>query len=237
MVHRILRNPGSERVDLADYGSRSEELEHPKVSSLSSRQLHIPLHGPVYADIDLRHLARFEFKALPEPPYTSATGHPQPPVTMSVFPPATDDLTRNKPFFTTTLKPLSYLPRSYSFPFNSTWASYFGFSSHLVQPPLPSGATPEECGTNDWVKAKPELKSKTTRLVWWDMRQPQSEEGVESNERAGATENDALLVADEATKSRQADRKTWWPSLGRWRIGLWLDDAVLQLGEAEHLNI
>ena len=29
----------------------------------------------------------------------------------------------------------------------------------------------------------------------------------------------------------------WWPGLGRWRIGLWLDDAVLSLGEAKEVNV
>lgn len=184
--------------------------------------------------MSLRHLARFEFKPLSESGLISSSGHPRPPITISVFPPdAVDSIL--KPFFTTKIQPLSYLPRSYSFPFNSTWAAYFGFSSHLIQPPLPSGSTAEECGTVKWVKAKPELRSKSTRVVWWDMRQPQKEAGVERGEETGQAENDLLLAPDEA--SNQAKSPNWWPGLGRWRIGLWLDNAILELGEAEVLDL
>lgn len=184
-----------------------------------------------------KHLARFEFKSLAESSSKSSSGHPQPPIVISVYSPNTSGLAQNKPFFTTTLQPLAYLPRSYSFPFNSTWATYFGFGSHLLQPPLPSGDTLEECGTDKWVKAKPTLRSKTTRMVWWDMRQPPSEAGSERNEGRGSTENDTLLAADPMSRPPNDRNENWWPGLGRWRIGLWLDDAVLELGEAETLTL
>ena len=217
---------------------RSQELEHSEVSSLFLQSLASLLTRPhlTYL-IHLRHLARFEFKSLSKSRSTSSSGHAQPPIVISVFPPSTSDSTEIKPFFTTTLEPVAYLPRSYSFPFNSTWATYFGFSGHMVQPPLPSGPTLEECGTEKWIKAKPELRSKKTRMVWWDMRQPKTETGGERSEGTGSTESDTLLAADQASKRQQVVSDNWWPGLGKWRIGLWLEDAVLELGEGETFTL
>ncbi|KAL8829015.1 MAG: hypothetical protein Q9191_002257 [Dirinaria sp. TL-2023a] len=106
-----------------------------------------------------------------------------------------------------------------------------------VQPPLPEGKTMEECSTTDWIKAKPELRSKATRMVWWDMKQPQTEPSSERDEGTGSTESDTLLAADRTSRTTDDQNKNWWPGLGRWRIGLWLDDAVLELGEAEKLTL
>ena len=90
----------------------------------------------------------------------------------------------------------------------------------MLQPPLPAGETKEECGSEVWLRSKPELSSKKTRAVWWDMRQ----EGInEPAEGSGDSEAEGV--------------DNWWPGLGRWRIGLWLDDAILTLGEAEEMNV
>ena len=74
-------------------------------------------------------------------------------------------------------------------------------------------------------------------MVWWDMKQPEARAGGERSEGTGVTERDTLLATHQASKSQQDESDNWWPGLGRWRIGLWLDDAVLELGEAEELDL
>ena len=66
------------------------------------------------------------------------------------------------------------------------------------------------------------------------------QDGVEDSADApDGSDTDSLL-------SKKGPRKAvkmldgvdnWWPGLGRWRIGLWLDDAVLTLGEPEEMNV
>ena len=106
----------------------------------------------------------------------------------------------------------------------------------MAQPPLPAGETMEECGSEVWIRSKPELWSKKTRAVWWDMRQERINEPAEG---AGDSETDTLLSKRSPGKAANVLEgvDNWWPGLGRWRIGLWLDDAVLTLGEAEEMNV
>ena len=153
-----------------------------------------------------------------------------------MFAPNDDAPPSENPFFTASLQSLKYLPSWYSFPFNSTWATYFGFGSHLVQPPLPVGDTKEECGSEIWLRSKPEMWSKKTRAVWWDMQQEKSNDSAEA---PSESETDPLLSKKGPGKAVKLldGVDNWWPGLGRWRIGLWLDDAVLTLGEPEELNI
>ena len=74
-------------------------------------------------------------------------------------------------------------------------------------------------------------------MIWWDMKQPRTEALSERNEGTGSTESDTLLAVDRTSKPPNEQNEHWWPGLGRWRIGLWLDDAVLELGEGETLTL
>lgn len=103
-----------------------------------------------------------------------------------------------------------------------------------MQPPLPQGDSAELCGSDVWIKAKPELRSKKTRMVWWDMRQPKTGLAGEQTSTAASSETDALLAQNRAESTGDDN---WWPGLGRWRLGLWLEDAVLELGEAEEIKL
>lgn len=162
----------------------------------------------------IRHLARFKFT----PPDTSPS--PSCPLKIEVFP---DDPSATEPFFTVTIQPMKWLP---SFPFSSGWASYLGRETCITQPPLPTGDTPELCGTDQWKKADPLLYGRNTKLVWIDMKQPPSESGVEGD---GNEEGDALL-------GRKQKNENWWPGMKRWHVGLWFDNATLSLSEPEILG-
>ena len=84
-----------------------------------------------------------------------------------------------------------------------------------MQPPLPQGEgefKDVEVGTKEWKACNPVLKSQSTRMCWIDLEQ----EGVDVEER---------MV-----------RGNWWPGLGRWRVGMWLENATLTLGEPEEVK-
>ena len=117
--------------------------------------------------------------------------------------------------FTFTIHPLPSL-FSFSFPFSSSWTSYLGLDGTIVQPPLPQGTGESknvEVGTQDWKASSPVLKSSKTRGCWVDMKQ----DGTNGEE-------ERAIVAN------------WWPGLGRWKLGLWLDNAVMTLGEPREVR-
>jgi len=95
----------------------------------------------------------------------------------------------------------------------------------------------EECGSDIWIRSKPRLSSKKTRMVWWDMSQPRIETVAGRGEGTEMSESDALLAERTSRESKRDTNNNWWPGLGRWRIGLWLDDAVLELGKAEGMDM
>ena len=196
---------------------RAKELEYSQVRPpVLSRSLHsVARHEIFLLTIPcIRHLARFKFT----PPDTSPS--PSCPLKIEVFP---DDPSATEPFFTATIQPMRWLP---SFYFSSGWASYFGKDTSLAQPPLPKGDTPELCGTDQWKRSNPVLYGRNTRLVWIDMKQPPSESDLQGD---GDEEGDALLA-------RNQKNENWWPGMKRWQIGLWFDNAALEIGEPEILG-
>ena len=163
-----------------------------------------------------RHLARFNFT--PSDPSTFS------PVKVEVF---RADLSSTQPFFSATIHPVSYLPR---FPMSSTWLSYLGISTDILQPPLPEGDPADVVvGSKDWKRSNPVLRSKRTKLVWIDMKQ--LDEDRKNGEAAvGQEEGDALL------KRKGKGNENWWPGMRRWHIGMICEDATLELGEPEVFN-
>lgn len=67
----------------------------------------------------------------------------------------------------------------------------------------------------------------------------QQDKRDDTGEAPNESETDSLLSKKGPSKAvKMLDGvDNWWPGLGRWRIGLWLDDAVLTLGEPEELNV
>lgn len=73
-------------------------------------------------------------------------------------------------------------------------------------------------------------------MIWWDMSQHHTETDGGRDVGSGVSEDDSLLAQNASSESKRDTNKNWWPGLGRWRMGLWLDDAVLELGEAEEMD-
>ena len=97
-----------------------------------------------------------------------------------------------------------------------------GLPSKMLQPPLPVGNPPEmEVGTDAWALCGPTLKSRKCRLVWLDMQQDQP------------AEDDG--PAKTVSKERSADN--WWPGMGRWKLGMSMDDATMEIGEPQKFKL
>lgn len=116
-----------------------------------------------------------------------------------------------KPLFQATFQPIKYAP---SIPFSLSWAKYIGVDVSLVQPPLPVGQDGETelPGTEGWCKIVPMQSTNKAKLGWVDLSQ-KNEQGI--SESSVAPEN-------------------FWPGIGRWQIGLKLEDADIVFGEGVH---
>lgn len=92
-----------------------------------------------------------------------------------------------------------------------------------MQPPLPEGSE-ELPGTKEWCKIAAVESSKKTRVGWFDLEQKRSE----------PTERDALLMVGEDGVKVDGSWPNFWPGLGRWRIGIKMEEATIEFPEGEH---
>ncbi|KAJ0159335.1 hypothetical protein CTA2_9908 [Colletotrichum tanaceti] len=113
------------------------------------------------------------------------------------------------PLFRATFKPVPYVP---SFPLSLGVFRYVGVDATLVQPPLPegNGSRGELPGTDRWCSIAPGQSSKRASLGWFDIRQAD-----EGGDVVGEHEN-------------------FWPGLGRWQIGLKMEDSDVTFAEPKH---
>lgn len=174
------------------------------VERSSDRRMQLKMNLP-------RHLARFVFT----PSVSSSKAFK-----VEVFP---TDPSSTRPFFTATIQSISYTP---SFPFSSSWLSYLGMSTHILQPPLPAGKPADVVvGTDTWKRSDPLIKCRRAKMIWIDMKQPS---GGAKGAGSGDGEGDVLL----ANKGEH-----WWPGMKRWHLGMYCPDATLQLGDPEILRV
>ena len=112
---------------------------------------------------------------------------------------------------------------------SSSWLSYLGISTYILQPPLPEGDPADVVvGTKDWKRLYPILTSRRAKMVWIDMKQPDEK----TNEAAISHEQDDALL-----KMKSKGYDNWWPGMKRWHLGMICEDATLKFGEPEVLNI
>ncbi|PHH63362.1 hypothetical protein CDD81_6059 [Ophiocordyceps australis] len=110
----------------------------------------------------------------------------------------------SSPFFQASFSPLRVAP---VFPFATRWLSWLGLDTTLVMPPLPAGLAPELPGTRRWCSFVPQQYSRRTRLGWFDLAQPENTAGLEKSS------------ADQGAYDH------FWPALGRWALGVKMEDA------------
>ncbi|PKS09644.1 hypothetical protein jhhlp_004263 [Lomentospora prolificans] len=163
-----------------------------------------------------KHLASFEWHTDPSTSTTMVKVYPHDMAvpagnTRSID--ASEATASKIPFFQATFKPIPFTP---NFPFSARIFNYLGVDPTLVQPPLPEGnnASKKELpGTNRWCAIDPVQSSWKTRLGWFDLRQ---ETDASGNVAGGA------------------QGENFWPGIGRWHLGIRMEDATIEFGEGRY---
>lgn len=213
----LLVCPGSFGYEIETEGKSGavmlEKKKNARITRIYVSQKQTCKNGRLHWSIP-KHLARFTFTTLPDK-CTSITVQPLDDVSGEVLDKAT-------PFFSAIFKPIPYLP---SIPASTSIAKYVGVDIELAQPPLPEGksASGELPGTDRWCKIMPFQSSRRTSIGWWDMKQGVPNEG-------------GSLQASELPEDGQASKKheNWWPGIGRWRIGMVMEDAEIGFPEGRY---
>lgn len=125
----------------------------------------------------------------------------------------TESLPTDRPFFQASFRPQRFLP---SFPLDLGWVSWLGIELKLVQPPNPGNpkaSKGELPGTDRWCSIVPGQKTRRATIGWVDMRQ--------KNE------------AGEFVTS-VAPHENFWPGLGRWVMGIKMEDVDIDFPEGVH---
>lgn len=150
-----------------------------------------------------KHLARFDWEAMPDKS-----------LTVRVYPhdtsgDKTEAMASSTPFFQATMKPVPLIP---SFPFSSAWLSFLGIDLECVHPPLPKGrgSQGELPGTDSWCAFTPVFSGKASSLMTIDTSQ--------------CYEDDKMVARR---------NKSFWPGVGRWRVGLMAENATLVINTRE----
>lgn len=112
------------------------------------------------------------------------------------------------PFFTAIFQPMSYLP---AFKLSTNWIKYTGMAVMMALPPIPAGRDEELVGTTEWLQSEPLMTCSSTRACWTEVKQPPKGfgEGVDG----------------------------WFPQVKPMKVGLWMQDATMVLGEPNVLSI
>lgn len=143
-----------------------------------------------------------------------------------MFPYQTDDsgvesAPSTTPFFAATYKNIPYLP---SFPISTGIGKYLGLDLSIVQPSLPEGKgmCGELPGAKRWCKMLALEYSSGTSWGWWDLGRKEGDERV------------PLLGDEGENRGREGGNENWWPGIGRWRVGMKMEDAMMEFEVGEH---
>lgn len=120
---------------------------------------------------------------------------------------ATEASPSTTPLFQASFKTVPLVP---AFPLSTKWFDYLGVNTALVQPPVPQGPTPEVVGTEEWCRCPTVQSTSRAHVGWMDLNQRD-----EDGKLTGLFEN-------------------FWPGLGRWRLAVRMDNAILDIREGEH---
>ncbi|KAH7159848.1 hypothetical protein B0J13DRAFT_539787 [Dactylonectria estremocensis] len=195
--------PGSFDYTRDDAQGRKRKDRNPRISRIYVSQKHTCYNGRKNWGVP-KHLARFDWAS-------NTDGS----TTVKVFPHdmnPQDTAEANAspvPFFQATFKPWRFAP---SFPLRTSWLDYLGITSTLVLPPLPqgTGSQGELPGTDRWYKIVPQQYSRRTMVGWFDIAQHRDDNG-----------------------RLTGDHENFWPGLGRWQLGMKMENADLALNAAE----
>ncbi|OLN86687.1 hypothetical protein CCHL11_03876 [Colletotrichum chlorophyti] len=93
-----------------------------------------------------------------------------------------------------------------SVPLSTSLVKYLGIDFTIVQPPVPegNGSQGELPGSDKWCKFYPTISSSQTAVGWFDLSQEKTSE------------------------------KNFWPGIGRWRLGIRMENANISFSNVEH---
>ncbi|KAK4541140.1 hypothetical protein LTR36_008214 [Oleoguttula mirabilis] len=130
-------------------------------------------------------------------------GKPSSQLTVSVFP--SESPAANAPETVVPFFHATLKPMNYvpAFPYPTKWTAAL-LSTTFVQPPLPTGEDELMCGTQSWKIFDAVAATPKARIIWVE-----------------ASGDDAV------------DRQGHWPDVKPWSIGLWLEDATLDIPAPE----
>ena len=86
-----------------------------------------------------------------------------------------------------------------TFPYSTSWTASV-LNTTFVQPPIPPGDDGLLCGTETWKTFEAVAATQTTRLMWV-----------------------------KAASGTDTDREGHWPDVQPWPVGLWLENATLDI--------
>ncbi|KAL6822863.1 hypothetical protein J3E69DRAFT_300815 [Trichoderma sp. SZMC 28015] len=190
----MLVAPGSFEWERTEPGGEKKRGCNPKITRIYVSTPNSCFNGRTNWNTP-KHLAKFVWDH-----------HPDGSTTIQIFPhddPSNLDESQPspRPFFATTFKPMSLLPR---FPFATSWVDHLGFNTTLVMPPLPAGngSYGELPATSRWISLVTKQYCASSSVGWYDVEQP------DGGEACGG-------------------HKNFLPWLGRWQVGLKMKDADL----------
>ncbi|KAJ4990992.1 hypothetical protein SVAN01_03563 [Stagonosporopsis vannaccii] len=168
-----------------------------------------------------KHLARFSFSAPATPPGAS----PPPNLTIRVFPPGSVDGDGIQPFFHCTLTPWRWVP---AIPFNMRWSP---LSLVHVQPPIP-----EPAGHKSAAESEVEARERGVQIDPYDISAKNEVAVAVGTERwcmfdIGGRVKKARGCWVQGVDVERGDEGYWPRGVGTWRVGVWCEGAVLEIGE------
>jgi len=175
-----------------------------------------------------KHLARFSFERLASPDRLK----------VQVFPPSSSPTITetDKPFFSATLQPFTYVP---AIPFSTNILPWFGVDGTLTQPPLlPQGDEGEDlapelrAGSEEWLQVKPVVECRKMKGCWVDYAQPTSHSSSSAEPLPGNGDSHSNGGHAEA---EEVQNQGWFPTLHPLKVGVWMEGAELNFGKPDVL--
>ncbi|CAJ2501259.1 Uu.00g041120.m01.CDS01 [Anthostomella pinea] len=196
--------PGAFAYEKGDEKVRRTTKKNARITRIYVSQKYTCWNGRTNWNIP-KHLAKFEWGELTDGS-TSVKVYPH-----DTSGDVSEAQASDRPLFQATFQPIRWAPR---FPFSLSWLKYIGFDASLVQPPLPAGdgAQGELPGTDRWARIMPAQSTRRAMVGWVDMSQRD----------------------DLGSMASTVEHENFWPGLGRWQVGVKLENADVDFGLGEY---
>ncbi|KAI9152051.1 acetoacetate decarboxylase (ADC) domain-containing [Paramyrothecium foliicola] len=176
-------------------GRKTKKRKNPKITRIYVSQKYTCYNGRKNWNVP-KHLAKFDWSTAADGS-TSVKVYPHDEASAPGYT-AAEAEPSPRPWFQATFKPVPLVP---AFPLATGWVNYFGFDTRLVLPPVPANphaSQGELPGTDRWCAILPQQYSRRCSVGWFDLAQD---------------------------KDGGCGFDNFWPGLGRWQLGIKMDNA------------